>query len=1071
MSTPEPAAPTARGPIAWMAQNPVAANLLMAVLLVGGLLMSGRIKQELFPEFTLDLVTVEVPFPGASPAEVEQGIVRVVEEAVRGLDGVKKVTARAGEGIAGITVELMEGTDGGQALVDVKAAVDRVAFRFPAEAEEPGVRLVQNRTKSVSLVVHGSVGEEGLRALAEQARDDLLKDPLITLVEISGTRPREVAVEIPQATLRSLGLTLGEVAQALRRASVELPGGAVRTPTEEILLRTTQRRDFASEFGEIPIIVGATGARVTVGSLGEVKDTFAEIDTEMTFDGRPAVMVDVYRTGRASPVDVSKAVYAYIERSKANLPPGVELAVWNDRAELFEGRLNLLKDNAVFGLLLVLVALGLMLEARLAFWVMMGIPTSILASFLLLPAMGVSINMISMFAFIVTLGIVVDDAIVVGENVFEKRQRGVPPMQAAIEGCREVAIPVVFAVLTTVATFFPLLFIPGASGKFFSVIPAVVIVVLLFSLLESLFILPAHLAHMKPMSPRNPIQRLRNFVDRGLGWYIRRVVGPTARIASTYRGITAALAFTLFLGAIGMVAGGRLGFTPFPRVEGDIVSVSARLPVGASMQDATALRDQLQASADALIAELPGGRSIVRSVFASVGRGLGLGGGPGGGGGEGSGTHVVELALTLVDSDQRTVGSAEVAKRWREKNKDLIGLDRIVFTSALQAGGGAAVDVALTHRDVSVLEEASARLAQTLAEYQGVTDVDDGFAGGKRQLDITLRPEARALGLTEVSLATQVRESFFGAEALRQQRGPDEVKVMVRLPRADRERLSSFEQLMLRTPTGGEIPLLEAAFVQEGRAETGINREDGRRIIRVTADVDEQITNPAQVNTTLQSGPLDALVADFPGLSYGFGGQQQDFSETFATLKVGFPIAMFVVFALLAIPLRSYSHGLVIMAAIPLGFIGAVVGHLMLGYDLSIISIMGLVALAGIAVNDSLVLVVSINELRAEGLTAQEAVVQATMRRFRPILLTSVTTFFGLAPMIFETSVQARFLIPMAISLGFGVMIATVFTLLVIPALYLLIEDIKAFYGVGQRTARGTPAGGSPEEMAEKTPA
>lgn len=1051
-----------KGPLAWMVKNAVAANLLMAVLLVGGLLMSGRVKQELFPEFSLDIVSIEVPFPGASPAEAEQGVVRVVEEAVRGLDGVKKVSARAGEGLAGLTVELVEGTDGGQALVDVKAAVDRVAFRFPQEAEQPVVRLVQNRQKSLSLVIYGEKREEALRELAEEARDELLRDPNITLVEVSGTRPREVAVEIPQDTLRSLGLSLSDVAAALRRSSVELPGGSVRTPQEEILLRTTERRDFASEFGQVPVVMTPGGARLEVADLGEAHDTFSEVDLALTYDGQPAVLVDVYRMGRASPVDVSKAAYAYVERVKATLPDGVQLAIWNDRAELYSGRLDLLRRNAIQGLIMVLLALGLFLETKVAFWVMMGIPISILGTFILMPALGVSINMISMFAFIVTLGIVVDDAIVVGENVHEKRSKGVPPIQAAIEGVREVAVPVVFAVLTTVATFFPLLFVPGASGKFFAVIPAVVILVLLISLVESLFVLPAHLAHSKPLSPRNPIARLQHFVDRGMSWNIAHIVGPAVRGATEHRYVTSAVAVALFLGAVGMVAGGHLGFTPMPRVEGDIVSVSARLPVGSSAAEAYALRDRLQRTADELIAELPDGKAAVRATFASVGQGLGLGGGPGGASGSGSGTHVVEMALHLVSMEQRTISTTEVARRWREMNKDIAGLDRIVFTSALQAGGGAAVDVSLSHRDVVVLEAAAAALAQTLGEYQGVTDVDDGFAAGKRQLDITLKPDARALGLTEASLASQIRESFFGAEALRQQRDRDEVKVMVRLPRADRESLATFEGLMLRTPTGGEIPLADAAFVQEGRAETAILRENGRRVIHVTGEVDDQVTNPAQVNTTLQSGTLDELVADFPGLSFSFGGQQESWAETMASLKVGFPLALFVVFALLAVPLRSYVQGFVIMAAIPFGFIGAVAGHLLLGYDLSIISMMGLVALAGIAVNDSLVLVVGVNDLRATGMTAHEAVVQAAKRRFRPILLTSLTTFFGLAPMIFETSVQARFLIPMAVSLGFGVLFATFLTLLVIPALYLIVDDVRNFYGLGDAHPEPPPAEEAP---------
>lgn len=1035
-----------RGPIAWMARNSVASNLLMFALMFGGLMLSTRVKQELFPEFTLDIVSIEVPYPAASPAVVEQQIVRIIEESVSGLDGVKKVTARAATGLAGLTVELIEGTDGNQALVDIKSAVDRVAFRFPQEAEEHNVRLVQNRSRSVSLVIHGQKSEEALRALAEATRDALLKDKRITLVELTGTRDREIDVTIPQAVLRAHDLSLGQVADVVRQSSVELPAGTLKTAAGQVQIRTTEQRDFGSQIADIPVIDSPDGARLTIGDLGGADDTFRDEDLALTFNGEPAVQIDVFRVGRESPITVSEAVFEYIEGAEKSLPAGVSFAVWNDRAEMYRGRIDLLTNNALLGLVLVLLALGLFLETKLAFWVMMGIPISFLGAFLLMPTLDISINMISMFAFIVTLGIVVDDAIVVGENIFEMRSQGMPPQVAAVRGARQVAVPVTFAVLTTVATFSPLFFVPGASGKFFRVIPGIVVAVLIISLIESLYVLPAHLAHSTPTSPKNPLSRVQRRVAQGLNWFIERIFQPAVRAATAWRYTTVAVAIALFMCALGVVAGRHIGFTPMPRVEGDIVGAIARLPVGSTRAEAEALRATLQATADAVIAEVPGGPDIVRGAAATVGVGLGLGGGPAGSQ-VARGTHVVEMAMHLVSSEKRDIGAMQVARMWRAKNQDLTGLDSITFSAALRTGGGAAIDVVLSHRDVGVLEEAAAKLGTILEGYDGVTDVDNGFAAGMRQMDMTLRPHARALGLTERALAVQVRNAFFGAEAVRQQRERDEVRIMVRLPKADRETMAAFEGLILRTPSGGEIPLADAVDVLPGRADTAIIREDGRRIIHVTADVVDGVTTGDNVVRTLAEGPLNQLVADHPGLSYNLGGQAQDWAETYAALKVGFPLALFAVFCLLAVPFKSYAQPLIIMGAIPFGFVGAVLGHLITGYDLSIISMMGVVALSGIVVNDSLILVVSVNERRAQGVPIKEAVIQGAMRRFRPILLTSLTTFFGLLPMIFEPSVQARFLIPMAVSLGFGVLFATFLILLVVPALYVIVEDFRVFFG------------------------
>ncbi len=1036
-----------RGAVAWMARNPVASNLLMGVLLIGGFVMVGQVKQEVFPEFTLDLVNVSVPYPGASPEEVEQGIVMVVEEGVRGLDGVKKVTSRALEGVAAINIELIDGTDGGKALSDIKAAVDRIAS-FPVDAEAPVTSLFLARNKVISLVIYGDHDEATLRTLVEKARDEVLQSRDVTQVELVGVRAREIAIEISQRALRAHGLTLSAVAEAIRRSSIDLPAGSIKAKGGETLLRTRERRDYGSEFSQIAVKSAPGGAVLRVTDLAHVKDGFVDEDVIATYNGQSAVQVDVYRVGDQTPIEVAAAVHAYAQALAEELPAGLKVDTWNDRSEILADRIDLLMRNAKMGLVLVFLALALFLEIKLAFWVMLGIPISFMGAFLLMPAMDVSVNMISLFAFIVTLGIVVDDAIVVGENIYELKMKGVPAMEAAIAGAKQVSVPVVFAVLTTIAAFSPLFFVPGTSGKFMRNIPAIVVAVIAVSLIESLFVLPAHLAHSQPSTNRF-VRKLmvvpeafRKLFSGALHRFIYDLYQPALRFATRNRYLSLAVAIALLASTVGVVAGGHLEFTFMPKVEGDVVTASARLPVGTPVEETVKVRDQLVASVRKILDEAGGEDKLSRGLYASVGQALAMGGGPGGAVTGVGGSHLVDVAVRMVPAGDRSVRSTEIANRWREANRGLMGLKSLTFSGALRTGGGNPIDVVLSHRDTQVLEGAARRLAEALRGFDGAADIDDGVAGGKRQLDIKLKPAAQAAGLTEALVARQLRDTFFGAEALRQQRGRDEVKVMVRLPEVDRETLASFENLMLRAPSGVELPLSEAATVHPGTAYTEIQREDGRRVIHVTGDVNEG-GNAEKILAAVKADIMPTLLADVPGLTYEFEGSNKDRRESFGALRIGFLMALFVIYALLAVPFGSYLQPIIIMSAIPFGIIGAIAGHLLLGYDLSFISIMGIVALAGIVVNDSLIMVVAINELREnDGLDTFEAVVRGAIRRFRPILLTSLTTFFGLMPMIFETSVQARFLIPMAISLGFGVLAATFLILLVVPAIYLILEDL-----------------------------
>ena len=1087
-----------KGLLAWMAQNSVAANVFMLMLVAGGLVMFPRIKQEVFPEFELDLVLIQVPYPGASPSEVEQGVILPIEEAVRAVDGIKEVRSTAQEGVAVVSLELMLNANGDRVLADVKSAVDRITS-FPSDVEEPVVSRPALRGEVISLIVYGDASETQLRGVAERVRDDLLAEDNITTVELSGIRPLEISVEIPQDNLRSYGLTHSDVAQAIRAASLDVPGGTLRTRSGEVLLRTTERRERGVEFEDIVVRSRPDGSRVTVGDLGEVVDGFREVDTAAAYEGQRAVMVQVFRVGNQTPLDLAATVHDYVRDQEGSLAPGIHFATWNDRSEIYRDRIDLLMRNAYLGLILVLVCLGLFLEIRLAFWVTLGIPISFIGSMLLLPALGTSINMISLFAFILTLGMVVDDAIVVGEAVYNKLTAGLPPMRAAIEGVKEVAGPVIFAILTTCIAFAPLLFVPGTFGKFFMQIPIVVIVVLLISLVESMLVLPAHLGHLGntdkwlwgililalgglPIAYRmtgewsfpllfvagmtatllvatyvKKVTDLQQRFSRLVEWLITKTYAPSLSLALRHRYITLATGVALLIAGIGLVAGGRVEWTFFPKIDSDIVSAQVVMPFGTPAAETERVQRRILEESHAALEELaPGqGQGLVRGRFSLLGAFGAAGGGPGGSD-RSSGSHMAEVAVFLVPTDQRTFAARDMAEAWRSHVGEIPGVETLSFNYSTGGPSGSDIDFQLSHNNLETLERAAVRMAEGLREYGGVREINDGFQEGKEQLDFTLRPEARARGITEQILARQLRDAFFGAEAVRQQRGRDELRVLVRRPLSERQSMADIERMLIRTPDGGEIPLNEAAQIRRGRSYTQIQRLDGRRRVNVTGAV-EFGTNANRVQQQAQLELVPRILSEFPGLRIEPGGQAKRQAETMGALGVGFLMALLGMFALLAVAFKSYIQPLIILTAIPFGIFGAILGHLLLGYDLSLMSMMGVVALAGVVVNDSLVLVSAVNDFRRdEGLSILDAVTAGGVRRFRPILLTSLTTFLGLTPMILETSVGARFLIPMAISLGFGVLFATFITLVLVPSLYLIIEDIKAAF---TRTVRFVRAG------------
>ncbi len=1038
---------SSKGPIAWMAGNTVAANLLMVLLLIGGLFFMSQIKQEVFPEFDNDQVTISVTYSGASPAEVEQGVILTIEEAVSGLDGVDEVNSSANEGRGTVTVTLLNGADLQKLAQEVQSEVDRINT-FPDEADDPQVETVSRKRDVIALAIYGDQSEQVLHGLADEFRNILMQNPSITQVDLDGIRPLEISIEIPQEKQRAYNLTLAQVAQTLGAAAIELPGGGIKTAGGEILVRMQERRNYGTDFAKLPVLTNNNGTQLLLEDIAIIKDGYEETDGYAEYNGQRAVMIDVYRVGDQTPIEVADATLAEMEIWQQQLPPGVAMTVMNDNSEVFKQRLDLLLNNAYLGLGLVLVLLGIFLEARLAFWVTMGIPISFLGAFLVLPLLGVSINMISMFAFIIALGIVVDDAVVVGENVYKFRQQGMSPLKAAVAGAREVAMPVTFSILTNVVAFMPLYFIPGSMGKIFQVIPVVVVTVFLVSLIESLFILPAHLAHLKDNQRGGLLGKLHDFQQRfsnSVSRLIKQRYAPFLRLLLQYRYLTLSVAVAILILTTALVISGRMGMTMFPRVESDYAKVTVALPYGAPVEQTEAVRDRLLESV-AQVAGKYSGQELVVGTFANLGKSVnGV-----------SGSHTLEIKTYLADPELRTISTEQFVSEWRQATGEISGLETIMFQSDSGGpGSGKALTIELSHTDLDTLEQAGRALAAELSAYPIVKDIDDGFAPGKEQLDFRMRPEGLSLGLNAKDVAQQVRNAYDGAEVLQQQRGRNEVTVIVRRPKSERISEYNLEEMILRSATGIEIPLREAVDIERGRAYTSIDRRNGQRVISVTADV-RPASQAGQINKALQADTLPQLTERYPGLTFSFAGKQTDMAESMTSLFAGLGLAMLMIYGLLAIPFRSYLQPAIIMFSIPFGIVGAVFGHLLLGYSLSVMSMFGVVALSGVVVNDSLVLIDFANRQRRNGESAFASVVEAGILRFRPILLTTLTTFCGLMPMIFETSRQARFLIPMAISLGFGILFATLIALLLVPCLYLIVEDVRQLFQPKNEASMGT---------------
>jgi len=1045
-----------KGAIAWFAENSVAANLLMALIVAGGLFSVFSIPKEVTPEISTNLIVVQVPYPGATPAEVEQAISIRVEEEVASLDDIRRVTSISTEGLGRVMIELLPDADMQRALGDVKSRVDAIDT-FPEDAEEPLVSEVTAARQVISVSISADTDEKSLKQLGERIRDDITNLPSVTKTVLTGTRPYEISIEVSEERLRQYGLTFAEVAAAIRNTSLDLPGGSIKSSEGERLLRVLGQSYTGAEFERLVLRTGREGERLRLGDVATVVDGFEDVDASSRLNGRPQVMVQVFRVGNQSALQIAAEVRDYIKKAEAWLPDGVSLTLSQDDTRILRGRLELLIRNGLQGFVLVFLSLALFLQLRLAAWVTLGVPMSFLGALWFMPGLGATINLISLFAFIVVLGIIVDDAIVVGENIYTHMQRGDEPLDAVKSGAIEMATPVTFAVLTTVAAFAVLLGIRGTMGQFARQIPIVVISALGFSLMECLFVLPAHLRHIRVTGVKlwYPLRwwgTIQTAVSSSLAWFIRAAYQPFLDLCLRWRYVTLSTGIAVLLITLGIVAGGWLKLTFFPTVDADNVAAMLTMPQGTSIEQTKRAVAKLEKSANALAEELNReyGQKLIRYVMASngsqpfrtaqsqnAGNLVAIN----------YASNLGEVMLELAPSEERDVKSAQIAKRWRKLTEEIPGATELVFTATLIPTGDA-IDVQLSAENFDNLELASERLKKELGTYAGVFDIRDSLRVGKTEVKLRMKKDGEQLGLRVGDLARQVRQAFHGEEAQRVQRGRDDVAVMVRLPHADRTTTSTLEDLRIRTRDGAEVPLFTVADVSIGRGLAEITRADRRRSINVTADVDTDTANANEIISKLTRTTLPALAAQFPGLAYGFEGQQRNEREFMEDMVSQAVLCLVVIFALLAIPLRSYIQPVIIMSVIPFGLVGAIWGHVFMNrfvmpMDITMMSMIGLIALSGVVVNDSLVIVDHVNRQRRKGVSIDDAVRHSGAARFRPILLTSLTTFAGLTPMLLERSLQAQFLIPMAVSLAFGILFATAITLILIPCLYFILEDVS----------------------------
>ena len=1044
----------APGPIGYMAGNGVAANLLMLGIVIAGLVSLTGLVREAWPVFVFNTIEVAVAWRGANPEEIEESIIDKIEDQVRGLKDVHKVRSVAAPGVASVLIEMKTGADMGEALDNVESAVSRID-NFPEGAERPVIAETDNSRSAVRVAIHGDVGERALKGFALQVESELAALPEVTRVEISGARDYEISIEVPTRRLRALGLTLEDIAAAVREDSLNLPAGRIETTESQVLrLRTLGQRYVQRDFEDIVILARDDGTALRLGDIGTVRDGFRDSNLILRHRGEPAVFVEVFSAPNEQINDIANAVLAHIaEAVEPAAPEGIGITVWNDESRQYSERAGILLKNGALGLLLVLIALALFLEIRLAFWVSAGLAVTFIGALAVMLLFGISISTVSLFVFVLAIGIVVDDAIIVAESIDSERGRGTPALAAAIRGTRRISLPLTFAVLTSMAAFMPLLFIPGGIGEMWRPVPVIVIGMLAISLVESLFVLPHHLSN-PPAADRRmwPAERHLARIQQAVRTQLLRFSeGPLHRMlvfTTAQPLVVIASAVAALVLSISLIPAGIVKTTFADVVQSDFVTATLEMPDGTVAGRTAEVAEELRQAGLAVIGRAAEERELPLAELLT-GDLLMVGQGPRFEGGsvilEPSLNPRAELAFVqfkLVSAQDRDLTTIELAQRWREAVGVLPHARNVSITGeALSLGN--AVEAKLSHPDPARLAMIADEAIARLREVGGVFDARSDYVPSIREIQLRLLPEARSLGLTADSLANQARDAFVGAEAQRIQRDGEELRVMVRLPEAERNSISDIERYPIRV-AGGDVPLSQAAAVELAASPTSIRREGGQRVITVAADVDQTEITANEANAILAGEILAELVETHPDLAFEYGGVQAQQIESLGSLYRGFAIAMLLIYSLLAIPLRSYGKPLIIMSIIPFGLIGVIVGHGVLGIAIGASTVMGVLGLSGVLVNDSLVMVDLISQRVREGMAPRQAVIEGAKGRFRPILLTSITTFLGFTPLIFDPSIQAQFFLPFAASLGVGILVATGILMLLVPAVSILQLELAA---------------------------
>ncbi|HET6565476.1 MAG TPA: efflux RND transporter permease subunit [Xanthomonadales bacterium] len=1023
--------------ISWFASNSVAANLLMFILIAGGLFSVFTIKKEVQPQVETNYVSINVPFLGATPEDVEEGVVIKIEEAIQDIEGIEEIISSASRGNGSVTVEVHADYEVTEVMDIIKNRVDAIST-FPENTEKPIIARTNFEQQVIMVSVYGSVSERTLKEYSKQIRNEIVTLPGITRAEILGSRPYEISIEVSEFDLQAYDLTLIEVAQAVRRSSLDLSAGSIRSDSGDVLVRTKGQAYTSKDFEDIVIRTNPDGTRLRLQDVASINDGFVEGEWFSEYNGKPAITIQVMSVGSQSELDISATVREWVAAKKATLPADVQIASWADVSYYLKDRLDLMTKNMVMGAALVFLILTLFLRLKLAFWVMVGLPVAFLGAFFLMPMVDVSVNMLSLFGFILVLGIVVDDAIVIGESAYTNMRAKGHSIENIVEGVQQVAVPATFGVLTTIAAFLPILMISGVQGQFFAAIGWVVILCLLFSLVESKLILPAHLSHMKIRhygpNTHNPFVRFQRFFSEGLHHFVDNWYTPLLQKSLRHPGLVLSSFLAMLILSVGLLAGGVLKFVFFPDIVSDFLEVQVEMNEGTAPAKTEAAIRRIQ---DALW-------EVDRQVSAENGME------PGG---------VVTSVLSWVNSDTQgqiitelvkegtVISGPEVLRRWREETGDIPGVKTLGFEGAAGGpGGGPDFSIQLIGGNIAQVGRAAAELERRIRQYEGLYDIRNSFERGTPEIKLNIKPEAETLGLSLADLARQVRAGFYGEEVQRVQRGQDEVKVMVRYPEDERDSVGYLNHVRIRTPDGGRVPFHAVAEVENTESPSRIQRFDRERAVRLSAEVDKEKFEPGKITQDILTKELPEVLAQFPGVRHRLSGATRSQKEVQVDLLKGAAFALFLIFALMAIPLKSYSQPLIIMSVIPFGAIGALLGHLILGIPVSILSFFGLIALAGVVVNDSLILVDFVNREREQGVELRQAVVDAARKRFRAILLTSLTTFFGLVPIVLETSLQAQLVIPMATSLAFGILFATVITLFLIPALYIALDQFGQWW-------------------------